>query len=395
MKDLQKVNNLCSGCTACKYVCPQNCIEIQTNTEGFYQAFLNPNKCIECGICHRVCPMEKEIKKTIMSCFAAASEDVEVYCRSSSGGIFSLVAEEIIIEGGSVYGCAMDSNLVPHHKKISRKNQIEELRRSKYVQSDLRDCFSQIKKQLNEQEKILFVGTPCQVSGLYLYLGKKEYQNLYTIDIICHGTPSPQMFISNLKWIEKEHKKKLKEYEFRLKTKKSKETGKYCYRYVFEDDTIEDGVYYRDPFFNEFYDMTNLNECCYSCPYATENRPGDLTIGDYEWGKSHHAEFIKFDEISCVLVNSNKGKAIFEKIKNIRRTETKLCYIEEKNANLLHPTNRPKYRTYIFEDISKLGYEQWAKAYFKSIRYFKKLRIFQPIIKIKIYLNKYVKEKRR
>lgn len=389
MKNILMIEHCC-GCGGCSQKCPKKCIEIEQDVNGFWKASCDELNCIECGICLNVCPMMNATDNEISppNGFAAVTKNKEFYNRSSSGGMFSEIAELILSKDGVVWGCGFDCNLVPRHMSVTKISDLDKLRRSKYVQSYLGDSFTTVKQQLDDGQEVMFVGTPCQVSGLKKFLGKK-YDNLMLIDLVCHGVPSPGMFKENLRYLEKKKKKKIVNYEFRLKGKVANKYSSYTCTYTYACGEQEIKPYYMDAYFNEFYDMTLLNECCYSCPYANSNRQGDLTIGDFEWGKKWHQEFDLYSELSCILVNTLKGEAMFNEIrKKLLAVPTKWDYIIEKNLNLLRPTLKPRYRNLIYNEILEKGYEQWADDYYHSLRYLKKTPFMRPFVKIKIIFNK-------
>lgn len=186
---------LCCGCGACYNSCPNKAIQMVEDQEGFLYPEINKTKCINCSICEKVCPI-KNIKieeDTELIKLAAWSKNKEIRKSSSSGGIFYTIANYIIENSGVVCAAGFDENMNVVHKIISEKKQIKELQGSKYVQSDIGQCNREVKKLLEEGKKVLFVGTPCQVSGLLTMLGKK-YNNLYLCDFICHGVPSPKVY---------------------------------------------------------------------------------------------------------------------------------------------------------------------------------------------------------
>ena len=372
----------CCGCGGCELVCPQKCIEIDRDEEGFYKPKIDRLKCISCGKCKNVCPIVNVSGNSIIDTFAMVSKNKEAYQRSSSGGIFSHVAEVILEKKGVVWGCGYLEGEAKH-LFVESIHDLDNLRRSKYIQNDMRGCYLAVQKQLNDNKDVLFSGTPCQISGLKRFLGK-EYNNLFTIDIVCHGVPSPLFFEKQCKYIEGKYRKKLDRYEFRLKNNNSKE---YCYSYMFDDGSIVSDKYYKDPYFNEFYDMTSYNECCYNCPYSSENRPGDLTIGDFEWGKKYHTQLSDYQEVSCIIVNTQKGRRLLDELNNIELIPTKLEYIEEKNLNLLRPTPKPSYRSRIYKEIGESEYYKWVHSYYFSKRYIKHLALMKKVIELKKYIK--------
>lgn len=387
MNNISTVKNCC-GCDACLLSCPKHCISNIQDREGFYKVRVDENQCVDCGLCLRRCPMQNlpAITSKTPDAYAAASQNENFYLKSSSGGIFSEIAHDVLKTGGSVFGCGLDSNLVPTHMEITDEKDLDRIRRSKYVQSYMGGIYETVQNRLKSGVNVLFCGTPCQIAGLRNYLSA-DYNNLLTIDLICHGVPSPQMYSDNIAYVERKHGKQLKDYQFRLKPPKSYRC--YTFTFTFTDGTTEIKPYYKDAFYNAFYDMTSLNECCYDCPFSNMEREGDITIGDYEWGKEHHAEFEQFNEISCVLCNTEKGKEVIRKISDlVLLVPTRIEWITEKNLNLIRPTLRPAYRNLIYKEIDRMGYEEWANHYFHSLRYWKKTPWLYPLVHIKIKINK-------
>ena len=195
-KQKEYVNKLCCGCSACVEVCPTNCINITSNTEGFYQAYYDPEKCINCKKCKTICSLNQIKLNSTKQAYAFVSYDNDIYMRSSSGGVFSHLAIEVLNKGGYICACGFDSDLRAKHMITKSNNDLDNLRRSKYVQSYIESIFPKIKELLQVGEDILFAGTPCQVGALKNYIGV-DYENLLTIDLLCHGTPSPEMFFLN------------------------------------------------------------------------------------------------------------------------------------------------------------------------------------------------------
>ncbi|MDO4439289.1 MAG: Coenzyme F420 hydrogenase/dehydrogenase, beta subunit C-terminal domain [Eubacteriales bacterium] len=382
----------CCGCGACMSICPKQCISLKYDSEGFYKAYIDDSRCINCGLCFDRCPVNPSItgksndKAIDIVAYAAASKDSEIYSRSSSGGIFSVIAKNVLSKHGTVFGCGLNEDLRPVHMAIREENELDKLRRSKYVQSYMGDIYKDVKESLEKETDVLFVGTPCQIAGLRNYLGN-DYEKLLTIDLVCHGVPSPKMYMDNIHYIEEKKKESLKSYDFRLKSLQSKRYFTYTYTYTCGKSEVK--PYYKDAFYNAFYDMQSLNEICYKCPFSNMERQGDLTIGDYEWGKKYHQEFKDYDDISCILCNTEKGRRALDGVKDVLNlSQTNIEWIIERNKNLVRPTVRPSYRNKIYDDIKRLGYNKWADNYFHSLRYYKKTPLLQPAVKLKIKLNK-------
>ena len=183
--------SMCCGCSACAGVCPVQCITMTADSEGFKYPIADPNICVSCGKCEQVCPMTSVETASEKKAYAVRVTQYEQ--DSSSGGVFSALAEKVLCEGGVVFGAAFDDGLRLQHIKVDDSSMLGHLRGSKYVQSDVGDIYRQVKDELSEGRKVLFSGTPCQVAGLHNFLGK-DYPELFTVDLACHGVPSPKVW---------------------------------------------------------------------------------------------------------------------------------------------------------------------------------------------------------
>ena len=313
-------NNLghdkCTGCGACANSCPVDAITMKMDDKGFYVPFVDEEKCIDCGKCVLTCPVlnpkydnEKEPK-----CYAVcASDEIRLY--SSSGGAFGVFAENILSEGGIICGAAIDSdNVHVFHKCISDIGELQELQKSKYVQSDVGSVYSEIKQYLEKGRKVLFSGCPCQVAGLNNFLNK-EYDNLITLDLICHGTPSHKVL---KKYIESSEERlgKIKGVDFRAKDIDGKQDWNRSHTVRLE---YESGVEYSErnncSFLKAFINLISINEACGSCPFAKLPRQGDITIGDY-WGIEKYDEALNDGKgTSVILINNKKGEAFLKAVR--------------------------------------------------------------------------------
>ena len=192
----------CCGCSACVQICPKQCISFNEDLQGFRYPSIDADICINCGLCSKVCPFFNHGRQNVhMGVFAAVNSDDEIRIRSSSGGLFSLLAQQIIIEGGIVFGARFDENWEVKHDWAETIEQIAMFRGSKYVQSRIEGCYKTVQSFLNEGRTVLFSGTPCQILGLKNFL-IKEYDNLITVGIVCHGVPSPLIWRDYLKTIK-------------------------------------------------------------------------------------------------------------------------------------------------------------------------------------------------
>lgn len=377
MKELIS-KDLCTSCSACMSVCPKNCIEMLPSSEGFLYPVINDN-CINCGLCKKVCPVINQIeKKEIIKqkSYAAVSKSNEIWRRSSSGGAFS----EICLAWGDdqtlVCGAAWDG-LEVAHICVYGVNHIAKLCKSKYVASDMKDCFREIKLYLNNGGKALFCGTPCQVAGLKNFLGK-EYPNLLLIDLICHGVGSPYVFKECIKVIEEDIGENISSYEFRSKNR------------VYDTDHItkitpkkrNKPVYLvNDRYMQLFIKQDCLRASCgKNCKFRKQNREGDITIGDFKGIFSVFPELIGAKKnYSTIVVNNNKGEKVLEQL--AARMELRRCDIEDiKKYNPLfyRHTYFSKEREQFFKEFNNHGCEIIRKKTVPA-------NIYKKNIKGKIY----------
>lgn len=214
----EKQINYCTGCHACYNICPKNAIKMVENSEGFLYPVIDKDKCINCNLCTKVCPLFKKdkVEHKIPETYACYNKDNNIIKNSSSGGIFYLLAENILKNNGVVFGAGFDEEHNVIHIKAETLEELSKLMGSKYVQSSIRDTYKETKKLLEEDRYVLFTGTPCQIQGLKLFLNK-DYDKLYLQDIICHGVPSPKMWKKYKDCLEKNIIQKLKKYLLEVK----------------------------------------------------------------------------------------------------------------------------------------------------------------------------------
>ena len=225
----------CSGCTACMSICPKNAIEMVDDEEGFKYPHINKEKCINCGACYKICPnIKKDETNTIEKAYGAKHKNENERLTSRSGGVFIALSDYILEVGGSVYGAELKENFEVIHNKATTKNQRDHFKGSKYIQSNMKNIIKEIQKDLQEDRKVLFSGTPCQVAGVKSVISKKYQDNLYTCDLICHGVPSEKIFKSFLEYIESKTNKKIKKFNFRDK--------RFGWNSHFETSIFEDGT---------------------------------------------------------------------------------------------------------------------------------------------------------
>ena len=312
------IEDNCFGCASCVQICIQSAIEMKYNREGFLYPFVDGNKCTECGVCLAHCPVNFKINKKTYSqkAYAAYSND-KIAKESSSGGIFTVLSEYILEQRGVVCGAAFDDKWLVHHILVDNKIDLLNLKTSKYVQSDTEKVYSEIKNILKSGKVVLFSGTPCQVAGLYAFL-KKKYENLYTIDIFCHGVPSPLVWKKYVNEIIET--KDIVNINFRDKNigKKIAANNKGWQNFnltILRKNGEEFSQNHQENiFFKGFLKNLYLRRSCYVCPFANTSRCGDISIGDF-WG--YRAIDDKRDTsngMSAVLINSKKGEELFNSI---------------------------------------------------------------------------------
>lgn len=286
----------CCGCGACMNVCPKNAIRMAEDEVGFVYPEIDQNLCIGCGACKKACgyQMQPMMQKS-EAVYAAASNDDNLLRKSASGGAFAVLAENVLKKGGVVYGAALpleNGKLEPKHLRIDTVERLTELQGSKYVQSAIGDTYAQAKKDLLDGKSVLFSGTPCQIAGLKQYL-KKDYENLLTVDIICHGVPSKRFFQSFMEDYGKKLGGTITEFYFRDKSKGQGMITRSVYKNKNGEQQEKIIVGNLLSYFNFFLRSFTYRKNCYSCPFASEKRVGDLTLGDF-WG--FHEEYPSYDE---------------------------------------------------------------------------------------------------
>ena len=344
IKSVTGEESSCSGCGACAELCPKSCISMEQNENGFIVPVIDSNRCISCGKCQKICPMlgNAVCHKPVKVCGTYARREEQ---KSASGGMSFLIAKEFIHTGGVVYGAAYDKNLGVKIIRVDAAGQLEALQGSKYVQADMVGVLLQVAKDLKDGRKVLFTGTPCEIAGVKaLVRDQKLDDNLYTTEIICHGTPSPQMFADYLSWAENNYGKKITSYTFRTK---KKDTDKdFMIRLGFSDGSERIVSGFKDPYYKLFLSSRWFRESCYECPFAAEERVADLTIGDFWNTEKLPGDFGRGRRVSVVLTNTEKGMELIEYVKGeMKQVESTWEIAKAGNANLYRATR--KYAGYV------------------------------------------------
>ena len=306
-----KEKEYCCGCGACAQKCPAHCIEMIEDREGFLYPQCNKDECINCRLCEDVCPVLNKSTATniLKRCFVCCACDDIIRTNSSSGGIFSLLATEILKDGGLVYGAAFDSDFMVHHIRIDNIDQINAVQKSKYLQSRIEDTYISTKNDLIKGRKVLFSGTACQIEGLKKYLGR-DYDSLVIVDILCHGTPSPMIWKLYLKSLNANNARIL-DVNFR-----NKEHGwkNYSLKISYDSNNCYASSFHKDMFMNLFLSDVILRPSCYNCRFKDMSRVSDITLGD-AWGIKRIMPEMDDDKgTSLLLIHTEKGMEYLQKI---------------------------------------------------------------------------------
>ncbi|XZJ60896.1 Coenzyme F420 hydrogenase/dehydrogenase, beta subunit C-terminal domain [Clostridium perfringens] len=304
----------CTICQACINICPKECIKLDFFKEEFNYPIINKIKCIDCGACYKVCPVLNPLDSfnSLKVSYAGMNKNEEERIKSSSGGIFTSLAKIILEGNGAVCGAAFDNEFKVNHIIIEDENELGKLRGSKYVQSNINNIFKEIKVKLVNGSKVLFSGCPCQVAGLKKFLGK-DYKNLYTLDFICHGIPSQNIFNNYIKLIEKKYKSCVTEFSFRDKTKgwhMSSIKVKFKNGNEYTKPIIED-MYMRGFLLNVY-----LKPSCYNCEFRNFKSGSDITLGDFWGAEVEEKEFDDDKGLSAIIINTKKGIDLKNKIES-------------------------------------------------------------------------------
>ncbi len=309
----------CTGCGMCSNICPQSAIKMREGQHGFVYPYVDEEKCIACGLCAKKCPanMEKQYESTIKNVYAAWNKKRPARIKSTSGGVCALLENEIFHNGGVAVGVKWGEAFCTEYDVACNGEAAEKFRGSKYVQANTDDIYLRVKGLLDAGKEVLFTGTPCQVTALKSFLGK-DYDGLFTVDLVCHGVPSYECFKRFLNEISDEYNKRIANVRLRYKSP----YWDYCsVRIDFEDGTEYQKYTVDDPFFTLFNIGYSLRESCHTCKYTSIHREGDITLADF-WGYQPSGFRMRnYNKgTSLVLVNTDKGVELFERIKG------KICF---------------------------------------------------------------------
>lgn len=301
----------CCGCGACADVCPADAVCMTEDEEGFWYPQVDGSKCVDCGQCRQVCPVKNhsaEHRERLY--FGVQAREQEKRYGSSSGGMFPILAEYMLRRGGVVYGAAFQEHMEVVHREAHNLEELETLKKTKYVQSNLKGIYRRIRTQLNGGRWVLFCGTPCQTQALRLFL-RKPYEKLVTADLVCYGAPSPGIWSSYVKYLEHKHHGTMTGFSFR--DKRNRDNG-HARSYVINGREYA-GSLYGDAYCRMYFANVIVRPSCHSCGFCTADRNSDFTLGDF-WG----IERMKPDMddgmgTSMVIVHTAQAQKIWEEVK--------------------------------------------------------------------------------
>lgn len=377
----------CCGCTACKQICPNNSICLEEDLEGFLYPKVDATICINCGLCERVCPILTYRSESLpLGTYAAINEDYSIRRQSSSGGVFSLLTEWVIGMGGIVFGARYDDNWMVITDYTDSLEGTYAFRGSKYLQSNLNDSYLKCREILKDGRLVLFCGTPCQISGLQNYL-RIEYDNLITVDFVCHGVPSPGVWRQYLGELVSKESMEISDIRFRDKKSGWK-------RFSFVIDYIKDGhkfsmasIFSDNIFMRAFLSNLILRPSCYQCPVKCGRSHADITIGDL-WGAENIVPDMDDNQgISLLMTNTSKGEKLLEKI---RLKKTPIDYLDacKYNSAIIESSRPHLRRSEFFEGLEESKSISDRIKYSLRPTFRQRLSFIKQLVKKLIFIDK-------
>ena len=342
----------CFGCGACSHVCTQGAIKMVSDSEGFLYPQIDTALCTQCEMCVSACPAYESPSGEKGQAFALRCNDEALLYQSTSGGAFSLLSRKILDEGGLVFGAAFDDSFNVVHKG---SEDISDMRKSKYVQSDMAKSYSEVKEALNQNKKVLFSGTPCQCHAL-LKTVTEHRDNLVTVSVVCRGVSSPGLWKQYVSFLEKDGK--LKAFCFR--DKRSNNSG---HTVSYSTDKGETAVTMdKDPFSMMYLKCLTLRPSCYSCPYTKTDLPSDITIGDF-WGiEKIYPDYNDGKGVSLVIARTKKGKELLKSCENDAKILPCPADMEMQSA-LKESAPKSVLRMLLFKEFAASGIESVLKKF--------------------------------
>lgn len=388
----------CAGCHACESICPRKCIELKADEQGFCYPQIDKDNCVQCNLCNKVCPIKNipEVSKNTKF-YAVQNKNDAIRKKSTSGGVFYSLAKYMIDTGNYVCGAGFDENGMVVHKIINNLNELPDLLGSKYVQSNLKGIFIQIKKILNEGKKVLFVGTPCQVAGLQNFVSRELKQNLLLVDLVCYGVPSPKVYENWKKQIEKKYKKKVDRVFFR---DKSFGFAAPNVKISFKDSSTKEQTMLIKSYMKLFMSNLSIRPSCTDCKFKGVNRTSDITLGDC-WSIGKFKKDMDDNKgTTTVLIHTEKGKKAIDNI----NVDIKIVEIDEEESikydgkKILHSASYNNNKDKYFKAMNEFGYIYAQNKYAKDTPKEKLITILKrTILKNKFFKNilKILRDKKR
>lgn len=343
-----KEKDLCTGCSACMQICPNDSIHMCDDEEGFLYPIKNTETCINCGACEKVCPVLNISPHTeeYMSCKIACAKDYDLLEKSSSGGIFGLLAISIIENSGVVFGVAFDEEFQAHHIVIEKREELHLIQKSKYLQSNKENSFRLVRKYLKEGKQVLYSGTACEIAGLKAYLRGND-DNLLTVDVLCHGVPSPKVWKRYLNKVCEINKCNVDNIDFRCK---GDGWRKYSIEFILKNGEKLNIYHKNDEYMRLFLNNICLRPSCYDCKFKKLERDSDVSLGD-AWGiEKVFPDFEAEKGASVIIVHSEKGEKMIKQIQEQLITE--MCEVDEilkpsddaRKSVYMHPSRKKFFR---------------------------------------------------
>lgn len=362
--------NECCGCSACINACPKSAISVQTDKQGFLYPQIDNSNCIDCGICYKVCKQSLEHKYPVLKCYAAKNTNLEVVMSCSSGGVVDAFCKTILNEHGVVYGAGYNENFELVYKKARTIDECHSFRGSKYVQANPGKVYEEILTDLKSNVKVLYIGPSCYVAGLRSFLEQRkcDENNLYTIDFICHGVPSPGVFAKYVQFVNQDNT--LKDIIFRNKKDKNGEKmpvpwkfGNYNCALVYKNGRREVNTLKTRIFLNLFTSNNCLRPHCYCCDFIGTAKAGDITVADY-WGiEKVHSDFADNYGVSAVMIHTMKGQSLFENTHNIDCIKSSVEKISLKQGMLRAASPKGECYDEFWNDFYNNDFSYIAKKY--------------------------------
>lgn len=392
---LYERKDVCCGCGACAQICPRLAISMEEDEYGFIYPVIDEKLCVECGRCKSVCGYQNEaVLHEPIKTYAVADKDEERLKKSASGGAFATIATEVLKDGGVVFGAEMaaeNDKISIRHVMIERESDLPRLQSSKYVQSKIGDVYKKVADLLKSGRRVLFSGTPCQVAGLKQFLKemRNTAENLYLVDIICHGVPNQRMFDDYLDVLSKGIGARVEKFNFRPKDNGWGLEGKYYYK---EGGMARTKIlnYHLFSYYVFFLNSDIYRENCYSCRYAKGERVSDITLGDY-WGiekeqpeaLTQNGGIIDMDKgVSCLMINTEKGAELYDRVKGrMIAVESDFVKVQKNNGQLREPSHKGKNRDMVFHLYRKGDYsrvEKWFQKELGMKKYYYKIVSMLP-----------------